>query len=456
MSGGHIMAASDADRAARYLDRCAGGMIPTAISQAWAERTVSLIDWLHRHCPSLSLERAYGAEHRGFDGSDAIDVYWQGLLKDGTRLSRDAAGDSAAAQGAVPAFRPDLRAGPELYEALRDAVETHSNIRINWNAPAQRLRREPTGRVTGVEVASGSETVEYIATRGVVLASGGYEFDTALKRDYLKGTPIYFYGNPGNTGDGIRMAQAVGADLWHMNQMVGRAVGHFDLDGRDLNIPIALVPGSYVLLDRHGSRFTNEWSQANRRHDFYHELLPYDTNDGSYPRNPCFWVFDSERFATPIASSMLGATAVGLYEWSPDNSEEVRRGWISEAESIQDLAVQLGIDSPEAAEESVRAFNFVCSDGYDPLGRPPHSLKPIIGPPFYGVPLYAGGANTSGGPRRSARAEVLGPFGEPIPGLYGAGELGQAIGFLYPAGGCNLSEAMCFGQIAVESALDGS
>ncbi len=44
---------------------------------------------------------------------------------------------------------------------------------------------------------------------------------------------MHFYGNPGNTGDGIRMAQAVGADLWHMNQMIGRAIGHFEEDGRD-------------------------------------------------------------------------------------------------------------------------------------------------------------------------------------------------------------------------------
>jgi succinate dehydrogenase/fumarate reductase flavoprotein subunit len=69
------------------------------------------------------------------------------------------------------------------------------------------------------------------------------------------------------------------------------------------------------------------------------------------------------------------------------------------------------------------------------------------------VARYPGGANTCGGPRRNERAEVLDVFGEPIQGLYAAGELGEVIGLLYPAGGCNLSDAFCFGQIAAESAL---
>ena len=87
-------------------------------------------------------------------------------------------------------------------------------------------------------------------------------------------------------------------------------------------------------------------------------------------------------------------------------------------------------------------------------GRPPENLVPIEGPPYYCVPLVPGGPNTSGGPKRNARAEILNPYGEAIPGLYGAGELGQPVGQLYPAGGCNLSEGICFGQIAVESALE--
>src|SRR5690606_11384997 len=89
----------------------------------------------------------------------------------------------------------------------------------------------------------------------------------------------------------------------------------------------------------------------------------------------------------------------------------------------------------------------------DRFGRPRQSLVPIDEPPFYCMPLFPGGSNTCGGPRRDERARILNAFGQPIAGLFGAGELGQATGILYPAAGANLSEAFCFGQIAAEEAL---
>ena len=69
------------------------------------------------------------------------------------------------------------------------------------------------------------------------------------------------------------------------------------------------------------------------------------------------------------------------------------------------------------------------------------------------MPLYPGGPNTCGGPRRDEHARILTPFGQPIPGLYGTGELGEAVGLLYPANGGNLSESVCFGRIAAEHAI---
>ena len=67
--------------------------------------------------------------------------------------------------------------------------------------------------------------------------------------------------------------------------------------------------------------------------------------------------------------------------------------------------------------------------------------------------LWPGGPNTTGGPRRDAEGRILDVRGKPIPGLYGAGELGQVSGLMYPADGGNLCEAFCFGQITAENAL---
>ena len=60
------------------------------------------------------------------------------------------------------------------------------------------------------------------------------------------------------------MAQSVGADLWHMNTMAGRAVCHFELDlGHSLNFIALLEPGGYVITDKHGHRFANEDHRRN-------------------------------------------------------------------------------------------------------------------------------------------------------------------------------------------------
>ena len=80
----------------------------------------------------------------------------------------------------------------------------------------------------GVVMAKGPEgDVLVKAAKGVVLSCGGYEFNNKLKL-FLPAAPVYFYGNPGNTGDGVLMAQAVGAQLWNMNKVVGRGIAYFD------------------------------------------------------------------------------------------------------------------------------------------------------------------------------------------------------------------------------------
>jgi succinate dehydrogenase/fumarate reductase flavoprotein subunit len=290
--------------------------------------------------------------------------------------------------------------------------------------------------------------------RGVVLTAGGYEFSDEMKINYLKASPMYFYGNPGNTGDGIRMAQEAGADLWHMNQMVGRAIGHFELDGRELNFVIGIHPPGYVITDRYGRRFANEYPQAEMKHSFYYELLMYDAEKNEYPRNPCYWFFDQRHMTNgPLVSSLGGTVGAGYYDWSPDNSREVARGWIKQAGTVAELAALAGFADPAEVARTIEAYNQGCAAGQDAFGRPAESLIPLDSPPYYCMPLYPGGPNTCGGPRRDEHARILNPFGQPVPGLYGAGELGEAVGMLYPANGGNLSESVCFGRLAAEHAL---
>ena len=434
MSGGIVMVATDATPATRYLDACAGGMVPEPVSAAWASAATELLDWLDARGVELPLDPCGGAEQPNLPGAEAIVTVQPG--------------------GAVR-LDPRGGAGPRLWEALRAAVDAQSAIRVRWSSPAERLVRDGD-RVVGLKVRTASGGREVVAaSAGVVLSCGGYEFDEDLKRDHLRTYPVHFYGNPGNTGDGVRMAQDVGADLWHMNQMVGRAIGRFRLDdGTDQGFIIGIGPPGYVITDRDGRRFANEEPQARLLHGFYYELLAFDVERGEFPRNPCYWFFDERRRgAGPLTYPHIGACAVGLYDWSADNHGEIERGWIASGADPAEAAASAGVRDPEAAARTIAEYNEICATGNDPMGRAADSLVPLDQPPYYCVPLWPGGSNTTGGPRRDERARVLDVFGEPISGLLAAGELGQASGMLYPADGSNLSEALCTGRIAATTAL---
>jgi succinate dehydrogenase/fumarate reductase flavoprotein subunit len=429
MSGGLVMAADSAADAAAYLDACAGGMVPPNVTAAWARGATDVLAWLEKTA-GVTFSRINTVEHPELPGSGGLAVYQPGKA----------------------AFRldPSAEAGDALFAAVARAV-AERGIDVRWETPAERLIVD-AGRVVGVRTAAG----EFRARRGVILTCGGYEFDEELKRDHLRAYPVHFYGNPGNTGDGVRMAQAAGAGLWHMNQMIGRAIGHFPHPGTAggrLNFLIDINPAGYLIVDKHGKRYADETLQAKLLHGFYYEMLAYDYERAEYGRIPSYWLFDERRRAAgPLTLTHLGACKVGLYDWSPDNAAEIARGWIGRGRTPAEAGAAVGMPDPASLDEAVRTYNTVCAAGEDPLGRAPETLVPLE-PPFYCVPLYPGGSNTSGGPVRDAGARVLDPFGEPVPGLFAAGELGQPVGMLYPADGANLSEAFCFGRIAARTAL---
>lgn len=453
MSGGLIMSITDIEAATHYLDACAAGMVPSEVSRAWARKASELDGWLLRQA-GLATSVIGGAEHLEFSGADAIAVR---QLASPDAQAAEPSADALAVRAAGTFKRPVVgAAGFKLFAGLACAVDERG-IEVRWGCPAVRLERSQ-GRVVGVHVAVGDLTELIRGERGVVLACGGYGNDEQLKRHHLKAFPVYFYGNPGNVGDGVRMAQAVGADLWHMNQMVGRGIGHFPRKDRPpLTVALRLHPPGYVIVDRHGRRFANETAQAEMKHAFYYEMIGFDSERLEYPRIPSYWIFDEHRrSAGPLTSTLTGPVRVGLGQWSADNRAEIDCGWIASSDTVEGATAAAGVEDPTQAAATVDLYNAACRSGTDAFGRPAHTLVPLDQPPYYCVPLYPGGSNTSGGPRRDQYARVLDPFGEPIPGLYGAGELGQAIGFLYPADGANISEAICFGQIAVDAALNGA
>lgn len=105
--------------------------------------------------------------------------------------------------------------GVELVRTLLKAVEEDRGIPVLTNAAAKELIRQ-NGAVAGAVVSHGGKTIRVHARKGVILACGGYEYDKQSLQNFCQGTQILGLGNPGNTGDGLRMAAAMGAHLWHM------------------------------------------------------------------------------------------------------------------------------------------------------------------------------------------------------------------------------------------------
>lgn len=447
MSGGLIMGANDVDAATTYLDACSGGMIPIEISRVWAERAVHCQQWMREH--GIESVHMAGGWYPKLPGFESIEVYGplaRGIDPVSIEFEMPAPGELAF-KGPVP-----FGNGQTLHDLLVDAVSEDERITPFFGHSAQRLIMED-GRVVGLVVDVGGEERSFHSRCGVILACGGFENNQDMIHNFLKAYPIYFYGATANTGDGIKMAQAVGADLWHMNQMIGRAVGHFTHpDGRELSFNISINPPGYVITDKYGRRFANEYLQAVSKPNFYYELLHYDADLLEHPRIPAYWICDQRR----ISARPLSGGSFGHYSWSKDNSAEIAMGWIAQGDTVEEAAARAGCLDPEKAARTVADYNAACEAGKDVLGRPAQSLIPLDQPPYYCIPVYPGGATTNGGPRRDIKARILDVFGEPIPGLYGAGELGGAIGVLYPSPGANLGEAFAFGPIAAETALESN
>jgi succinate dehydrogenase/fumarate reductase flavoprotein subunit len=353
--------------------------------------------------------------------------------------------DSEALGGRLQIAGTSESGGETLWQFLETCVRER-DIPVRYDSPAARLCRDPGGgRISGVEVGEGSKTETITARKGVVLACGGFNWAPEMHVD-LFGTALPALTPPHrNSGDGIRMAQEVGAQLWHMSSIAAR----FGYKFQEYEAAFKSTPPSngFFYVDQLGRRFVNETGVI--FHAAGRIMLERDAYTGKLVRCPSFMIFDeTTRLSGPIGPQPNGHNR--WYEWSPDNSAEIERGWIHRADTIGDLANLIGVPAAELERTTAR-YNAAIQSGEDDLRRPPEKMKPLAEPPFYAVALWPCLLNTQGGPRRNAQTEVLDVHGQPIPGLYSAGELGSMWGQLYPGAG-NIGEALVTGQIAARSA----
>lgn len=341
-----------------------------------------------------------------------------------------------------------------LLKGLLDAgVAPHTDAR------AEELIADGS-EVTGVRVALPERTIRVRARRGVILGTGGFEWDPALTQAFLRGPMHGAVSPPNNTGDGLRMAMAHGADLANMGEAWWVPIVQIPGDTiegkpRSRSVRLERTRPRSIIVNSAGQRFVNEACDYNSMAGAFHYLDPR----GGYVNDRGWMVFDS------VHLQRYGFLGVEPGQPVPD--------WFCESADLAELAAKTGID-PGGLARTVESWNRHVADGEDPdFGRGSSAydgywgddsattqagktLGPIDTAPYYAVPVSIGAMGTKGGPRTDHDARVLHVGGEPIPGLFAAGNaMGGVTGRAYGGAGGTLGPAMVFGYRAGHAAATG-
>ena len=314
------------------------------------------------------------------------------------------------------------------------------------------------GRAIGAEFVHEGERKTALASRGVILATGGFEWNEELKKTFLRGPLDAPASPPSNQGDGLKMAMSVGAGLGNMTSAwwvpTLSANSACWPDGEPRSVPVLIertLPHS-IMVNTAGKRFCNE---ANNYASLAGAFHAFDPATYGYSNLPCFLIFDHQyRLRYPVATLMPG-----------DPLPE----WIASADTLAGLAAKIGVDGDQLAC-SIAAFNEHASVAADPqFGRGQSdydrfygdrsrpgaaaTLGPVAVAPFYAVELKSGALGTNGGARTDAFAQILDVDGDPIAGLFGAGNvISCPTGSVYAGAGGTLGPALTFGYIAGRAA----
>jgi succinate dehydrogenase/fumarate reductase flavoprotein subunit len=258
---------------------------------------------------------------------------------------------------------------------------------------------------------------------------------------------------PNNTGDGLRMAMAHGADLANMGEawwvpIVQLPGDTFEGHPRSRSVRLERTRPRSIIVNRAGKRFLNEAGEYNSMAGPFHFLDP----KLGYANDPAWIVFDS-----------LHLKHYGFLGVDPDGPAP---DWFAPSKDLAELSEKTGIDA-DGLQRTLTAWNENVSKERDPdFGRGASAydgywgdqnatssalktLGPIDTPPYYAVPVSIGAMGTKGGPRTDRDGRVLHVNGAAIPGLYAAGNaMAGATGKAYGGAGGTIGPAMVFGYRA--------
>ena len=313
-------------------------------------------------------------------------------------------------------------------------------------------------RIAGIAGTREGAPFALAARRGVVIATGGFEWDQDLRQTFLRGPVTAPASPPTARGTGLSLAMAAGAKLgnmtsaWWAPTLVDPQARWASGEPRAQPVLIERTVPHSIMVNRKARRFCNEAANYSALGGVFHQFDPatYD-----YPNLPAYLIFDAQ-FA---ALYPLGLRQPG--QPMPD--------WVMRADTIEGLAAAIGLD-PASLADTIARFNAHADAGHDPdFGRGTSAYDHFYGDrsregaavtlgaireaPFYAVEIASGLLGTNGGPRTDGAARILGHDGAPIPGLLGAGNaIACPTGGIYAGAGGTLGPALTFGYIAGRTA----
>lgn len=393
---------------------------------------------------------------------DSHNMYWEGAFKE----------DSARIYAVLLNGEMEFSGGGGRLNTELMRVCDELGVASMTGASAKRLVTQPSSTegvpvVTGVVVEDSKGAERRIkANKGVILATGGFEWNDTLTKHFLRVPARYALSFNSNTGDGLRMAQSVGAELRYMNEFFGMPVitAHGERS-REEGVPMCMAgsmifyqPGS-ILVDQNGRRFCDESGD--------YDTIPksfYGFNNegyGTFLCDPAWWICDDEHFNA--IGGIYGIVEAGNYPYPEDMPEDEI---VVTADTFEELGEAIGINSEQLAR-TVAEFNEYAEQGSDPLFHrgedpcftEPGAPTPLGQPPYHAVSMSAGMVGTKGGPKLNGHAQVMSVLGEPVEGLYAMGNCSGvgAPGIAYGGPGGTIGPAFVMGTVAVRhmAGLDG-
>ena len=331
--------------------------------------------------------------------------------------------------------------GAHIVDVLYGELKRRKNVDVVLKSRVTSLLHDDTGRVTGA--VAGGETIR---SRATILATGGFGANRDLIKKHFPradaaGDWLWYVGPPSSRGDGLVLAQSVGADITGHDHGVLRLRANFTHENEG-----AYLPGWMVVVNSQGRRFMDEMS-------------PYNVAEAvtSQQDGPVFALWDdkTKREAQPGTTAMHRKVNFPEgHPWEdfvePVIDEMVHLGKVVVAQTIPELAAKLGI-SERALVGTLETYNADCRAGVDRFfDKQAPVFKTMEQPPFYATELRLWHMPvTAVGPQTDADGRVLDGDWRPIPGLYAAGEVaGGVIGKHYVGSGNAYANALVFGRRA--------